>query len=380
MHATEKEISFGLRDIVDLWYKGWDRSRGRDAPPTIWENSSGSFLDQYLSREIRQARVDQFLDPKQRKMSVREYSFYFDSLARYAPSIVATMRDKIHMLIAGLAPEFTEACATAALQDSKDISWIQAFTKNIEKGRHRQQGTERSEQGLCKRMRFAGYKEQSRGSYRPQYFGRPPRPPPPQLQGYSFDRYAQSGPDDEIPTLQSIPTVREYTDVFLDELPEEEHVDHLRAALQTLWDLKFYDKFSKCEFWLKSIAFLGHIVSDEDVKVDTQKIEAVKCWPRPTNSTEQKELNLQQRRWLELLKDCDVKIPYHPGKANVVADTLSRRSMGSLAHVEAEKRELPRELYQLACLGVWLVDSDDGGVVLQNTAKSSLIAEVKERH
>ncbi|XP_070033025.1 uncharacterized protein [Nicotiana tomentosiformis] len=67
------------------------------------------------------------------------------------------------------------------------------------------------------------------------------------------------------------------------------------------------------------------------------------------------------------------------GKANVVADALSRRSMGSLEHVEAEKRKLTREIHQLAYLGVQLVDSGNGGVVLQNTAKTSLIAEVKER-
>ncbi|XP_070049473.1 serine/arginine-rich splicing factor RS2Z32-like [Nicotiana tomentosiformis] len=43
-------------------------------------------------------------------------------------------------------------------------------------------------------MRFPRFQEQSQGSYRPQYFGRPPRPPPPQLQGYRYDRYTQSGP------------------------------------------------------------------------------------------------------------------------------------------------------------------------------------------
>ncbi|XP_070045249.1 uncharacterized protein [Nicotiana tomentosiformis] len=53
--------------------------------------------------------------------------------------------------------------------------------------------------------------------------------------------------------------------------------------------------------------------------------------------------------------------------------------MGNLAHVEAEKKELAREIHQLACLWVRLVNSYDGGVVLQNTAKSSPIAEVKER-
>nr|XP_009758949.1 PREDICTED: uncharacterized protein LOC104211570 [Nicotiana sylvestris] len=66
-------------------------------------------------------------------------------------------------------------------------------------------------------------------------------------------------------------------------------------------------------------------------------------------------------------------------KVNVIADVLSRRSMGSLAHVEAEKKQLTREINQLDCLGFRLVDSDDGGVVLQNTAKSSLIDKVKER-
>ena len=50
----------------------------------------------------------------------------------------------------------------------------------------------------------------------------------------------------------------------------------------------------------------------------------------------QKELNLRQRRWLELLKDYDMSILYHPGKANVVADALSRLSMGSTAHMEED--------------------------------------------
>ena len=47
---------------------------------------------------------------------------------------------------------------------------------------------------------------------------------------------------------------------------------------------------------------------------------------------QQRDLNLRQRRWVELLKDYDCQILYHPGKANVVADALSRKSMGSLAH------------------------------------------------
>uniref|UniRef100_A0A0V0GQG3 Putative ovule protein n=1 Tax=Solanum chacoense TaxID=4108 RepID=A0A0V0GQG3_SOLCH len=79
--------------------------------------------------------------------------------------------------------------------------------------------------------------------------------------------------------------------IFIDDIliysrSEKEHAKHLRIALQTLRDHKLYAKFSKCEFWLKSVAFLGHVVSGEGIRVDNQKIEAVKNWPRPTSPTE----------------------------------------------------------------------------------------------
>ena len=55
---------------------------------------------------------------------------------------------------------------------------------------------------------------------------------------------------------------------------------------------------------------------------------------------QQRDLNLRQRRWLELLKDYDCSILYHPSKANVVADALSRKSAGSLAHISIERRPI----------------------------------------
>ena len=74
---------------------------------------------------------------------------------------------------------------------------------------------------------------------------------------------------------------------------------------------------------------------------------------------QQKELNHRQRRWVELLKDYDCQILYHPGKANVVANALSRKSMGSLAHISEQKRELTKELRQLFDIGVSLEMSED---------------------
>ena len=59
----------------------------------------------------------------------------------------------------------------------------------------------------------------------------------------------------------------------------------------------------------------------------------------------QRELNLRQRRWLELLKDYDMSVYYHLGKSNIVADALSRLSMGSMSHIDDEKKDLVKEVY-----------------------------------
>uniref|UniRef100_A0A1U7XQ22 Uncharacterized protein LOC104236387 n=1 Tax=Nicotiana sylvestris TaxID=4096 RepID=A0A1U7XQ22_NICSY len=85
------------------------------------------------------------------------------------------------------------------------------------------------------------------------------------------------------------------------------------------------------------------------------------------------------RRWLELLKDYDVDILYHLGKANVVADVLSRKSMGSLIDMQLERKEMVREIYQLTSLGVRLANFADSGVSVREVAESSIIEEVK-RH
>ncbi|WMV32963.1 hypothetical protein MTR67_026348, partial [Solanum verrucosum] len=76
--------------------------------------------------------------------------------------------------------------------------------------------------------------------------------------------------------------------VFIDDIliysrNEEEHTYHLRVVLQTLKDHQLFAKFSKREFWLQFVAFLSHIVSNEGIRVDYHKIEAVKQWPRPTS-------------------------------------------------------------------------------------------------
>nr|GFA90861.1 hypothetical protein [Tanacetum cinerariifolium] len=67
---------------------------------------------------------------------------------------------------------------------------------------------------------------------------------------------------------------------------KEEHEEHLRIVLGTLHQKKLYVKFSKCEFWLGHVAFLGHIVSTDCITMDPAKVEAITKWPRPKTVTE----------------------------------------------------------------------------------------------
>jgi len=75
-------------------------------------------------------------------------------------------------------------------------------------------------------------------------------------------------------------------DILIYSNSAEDYEQHLRIVLERLRDHELYAKFSKCEFWLTKIAFLGHILSEEGVAVDSVKVEAVTNWKQPTMVTE----------------------------------------------------------------------------------------------
>ncbi|GJT44340.1 putative reverse transcriptase domain-containing protein [Tanacetum coccineum] len=237
------------------------------------------------------------------------------------------------------------------------------------------------------------------------------------------------------------PYLDKFVIVFIDDIliyskNKQEHEEHLKLILELLKKEELYAKFSKCEFWIPKVQFLGHVIDSEGIHVDPAKVESIKDWTSPKSPTEigqllgdkqeaafqllkqklcsapilalpeeiedfiaycdaskkglgavlikrekvtayasrqlkiheknytthdlelgavvfalkiwrhylygtkctiftdykslqhilnQKELNMRQHRWLELLSDYDCEIRYHPGKANVVADALSRK-------------------------------------------------------
>lgn len=87
------------------------------------------------------------------------------------------------------------------------------------------------------------------------------------------------------------PYLDKFMIVFIDDIlicshSQEEHENYLVTMLQILREHKLYAKFPKCEFWIDSVSFLGHVVSKEGIIVDSKKIEAVQKCPRPTSPTE----------------------------------------------------------------------------------------------
>ena len=87
------------------------------------------------------------------------------------------------------------------------------------------------------------------------------------------------------------PFLDKFVIVFIDDIliysrSQEEHSQHLRQVLETLRAEKLYAKFSKCEFWIQEVDFLGHVVSKEEIHVDPSKIKAIDSWATPRTPTE----------------------------------------------------------------------------------------------
>ncbi|GKC54071.1 putative reverse transcriptase domain-containing protein, partial [Tanacetum coccineum] len=79
--------------------------------------------------------------------------------------------------------------------------------------------------------------------------------------------------------------------VFIDDIliyskNKQEHEEHLKIILELLKNEELYAKFSKCEFWIPKVQFLGHVIDSEGIHVDPAKIESIKDWTSPKSPTE----------------------------------------------------------------------------------------------
>ncbi|KAK1608773.1 hypothetical protein QYE76_032446 [Lolium multiflorum] len=88
-----------------------------------------------------------------------------------------------------------------------------------------------------------------------------------------------------------MPYLDKFVIVFIDDIliyskDKAEHAEHLRIVLQTLREHQLYAKFSKCEFWLDQVEFLGHVINKDGIAVNPSKVAAVLEWEAPKNVKE----------------------------------------------------------------------------------------------
>jgi hypothetical protein len=87
--------------------------------------------------------------------------------------------------------------------------------------------------------------------------------------------------------LVFMPELDKFVIVFIDNIlvyleNEKDHAEHQRIVLTRLRDHQLYAKFSKCEFWLKTVPFLCHVLSENRISVDPSKVQEVMDWKAPT--------------------------------------------------------------------------------------------------
>nr|GFC38967.1 putative reverse transcriptase domain-containing protein [Tanacetum cinerariifolium] len=126
------------------------------------------------------------------------------------------------------------------------------------------------------------------------------------------------------------PYLDKFVIVFIDNIliysrSEEDHEAHLKTILDLLKKEKLYAKFLKCEFWLKEVQFLGHVVNREVLALPDGPNDFMVYCDALNQGFGCVLMQRGKRRWVELLSDYECEIKYHPGKPNVVPDALSRK-------------------------------------------------------
>ena len=139
MGATDTEkaelASYKLKDVAQTWCKIWQDRRVLGGVPITWEMFKTTFLERFFLREMRGAKVEEFINLKKGSMTVREYSLKFVKLYMYATFLVSNSRDDMSRFFTGINRDLENECPHAILHDNMDLSRLMVHVQQVEDNR-----------------------------------------------------------------------------------------------------------------------------------------------------------------------------------------------------------------------------------------------------
>ncbi|XP_069152694.1 uncharacterized protein [Solanum lycopersicum] len=295
MEATNTEkielVSYKLKDVAQTWCKIWQDSHILGGLLVICEMFKIAFMERFFPIEMREAKVEEFINIQQASMTVREYSLKFDKLSS---------RDEMSMLLTGINGNLEEECRSAML----DLSRLMVHVHQVEESRKRRGVRDvrrpRSQNQAGPAMEAIETilaSLSSPGSRRGKRVFRILT-----LRGVQHLEEPNINPRGAMVVRCSVlgrfvlclvELIVESVDralmpasvvVRVDTWSETVHITEVRLEELT-WN-QLYAKSNKSEFWLRLVTFLGHVVSVEGVEVDPKKTDVVKNCPKPLTPTD----------------------------------------------------------------------------------------------
>ncbi|GJR70982.1 putative reverse transcriptase domain-containing protein [Tanacetum coccineum] len=172
------------------------------------------------------------------------------------------------------------------------------------------------------------------------------------------------------------PYLDKFVIVFIDDIliysrNKEEHANHLRIILELLKKEKLYAKFSKCDFWISIVQFLGHLIDSQGLHVDPAKIEAVKNWTSPTTPIKIRQFLGLAGYYQRFIKDF-----------SKIAKSLTELTQKNKKYIWGKDQEsafqlLKLELYEALILA--LLEGSEDFVVYYDASHQGLGAVLRQR-